>query len=53
MPDTKRGRERKGRNKRQQLVERQYAAELERLDADEDLPEFGAGRPGESGAVEE
>lgn len=40
MPDTKRGRERKGRNKRLQRVERLYAKELERLEADESLPDF-------------
>jgi hypothetical protein len=40
MPDTKRGRERNGKNKRRQLVERQYEAELERLEDEEDLPEF-------------
>lgn len=43
MPDTKRGRERKGKNKRLQRVERLYAKELERLDADEELPEFDGG----------
>jgi len=42
MPDTKRGRERKGRNKRLQRVERLYAKELERLEADESLPDFDA-----------
>lgn len=40
MPDTKRGRERKGKNKRLQRVERLYAKELERLDGDDSLPEF-------------
>jgi hypothetical protein len=40
MPDTKRGRERKGKNKRLQRVERLYAKELERLDGDDPLPEF-------------
>ncbi|MFB6280940.1 MAG: hypothetical protein ABEH40_02860 [Haloferacaceae archaeon] len=40
MPDTKEGRERKGKNKRLQRVERLYAKELELLDDDEDLPEF-------------
>lgn len=40
MPDTKSGRERKGRNKRSQLEERLYSRELETLDRDEDLPEF-------------
>lgn len=43
MPDTKEGRERKGKNKRLQRVERLYAKELELLDDDEDLPEFDGG----------
>lgn len=43
MPDTKRGRERQGKNKRLQRVERLYTKELERLDADEELPEFDGG----------
>ena len=42
MPDTKSGRERKGRKKREQLRRRLYQRELETLDTDEDLPEFGA-----------
>ncbi|MFB6108004.1 MAG: hypothetical protein ABEJ82_04070 [Haloplanus sp.] len=42
MPDTKSGRERKGRNKRAQLRRRLYRQELEALDADDDLPDFGA-----------
>jgi hypothetical protein len=40
MPDTKRGREREGQNKRRQRVERLYAKELERLGDGEPLPEF-------------
>lgn len=43
MPDTKAGRERKGKNKRSQLEERLYSRELEALDRDEDLPEFDGG----------
>lgn len=38
MPDTKSGRERKGRNKRSQLQERLYEREMQALDADEELP---------------
>ncbi|SEG22227.1 hypothetical protein [Halobellus limi] len=40
MPDTKNGRERKGRNKRSQLQEELYEEEIEALDADEELPSF-------------
>jgi len=40
MPDTKDGRERKGRNKRSQLQQELYEAELDALDDDEDLPPF-------------
>jgi hypothetical protein len=40
MPDTKNGRERKGRNKRNQLRQELYDAELDALDDDEDLPSF-------------
>ena len=43
MPDTKSGRERNGKNKRQQLRQRLYEEELESLDGEEDLPEFGEG----------
>ena len=46
MPDTKSGREQKGRNKRRQLVERLNRRELETLDADDELPSFeGADGP--------
>ncbi|MWG36146.1 hypothetical protein [Halomarina oriensis] len=37
MPDTKRGRERKGRGKHEQLREHMYDRELESLDSEEDL----------------
>jgi ribose 1,5-bisphosphokinase PhnN len=40
MPDTKNGRERKGRNKREQLEARLTRRELRTMDAEEDLPEF-------------
>ncbi|MDQ2053016.1 MULTISPECIES: hypothetical protein [Halobellus] len=40
MPDTKSGRERKGRNKRNQLQEELYDEEIEALETDEDLPPF-------------
>jgi hypothetical protein len=40
MPDTKAGRERKGRNKRSQLQKQLYEAELDALDTDDDLPPF-------------
>jgi len=41
MPDTKSGRERNGRNKRAQLRQQLYEQELETLDEDAELPEFG------------
>ncbi|MGM0604082.1 MAG: hypothetical protein ACQETB_00265 [Halobacteriota archaeon] len=41
MPDTKSGRERKGRNKRAQLEDRLNRKELRTLDADDELPDFG------------
>jgi hypothetical protein len=41
MPDTKSGRERKGRKKREQLRQRLYEQELETLDDEGELPEFG------------
>ncbi|WP_203229098.1 hypothetical protein [Halobellus captivus] len=44
MPDTKDGRERKGRNKRNQLQERLYDEEMEAIDADEELPPFEPSR---------
>jgi hypothetical protein len=40
MPDTKSGRERNGRNKRRQLLERLNRREIETLEADDDLPSF-------------
>jgi hypothetical protein len=40
MPDTKNGRERKGRNKREQLEARLNRQELRTMDAEEELPEF-------------
>jgi hypothetical protein len=43
MPDTKSGRERNGKNKRAQLRQRLYEEELESLDEEGDLPEFGEG----------
>jgi hypothetical protein len=43
MPDTKSGRERNGKNKRAQLRRRLYEEELESLDSETDLPEFGEG----------
>lgn len=43
MPDTKRGREREGQNKRHQRVERLYDKELDRLGEGESLPEFDGG----------
>lgn len=45
MGDTKRGRERAGQKKREQLRERLVRQELETRDADGDLPEF---RPDDS-----
>jgi len=44
MPDTKNGRERKGRNKRSQLQEALYQAEIDALGDDEDLPSFESTR---------
>ncbi|WP_169719015.1 hypothetical protein [Haloplanus natans] len=41
MPDTKSGRERNGKNKRAQLRQQLYEEELESLDEEGDLPEFG------------
>jgi hypothetical protein len=41
MPDTKSGRERTGRKKREQLRQRLYEQELETLDDEGELPEFG------------
>ncbi|SDZ90681.1 hypothetical protein SAMN04488065_1145 [Haloplanus vescus] len=41
MPDTKSGRERNGKNKREQLRHQLYEAEMDSLDDDDDLPEFG------------
>jgi len=41
MPDTKSGRERNGRKKREQLRQRLYEQELETLDDEGELPEFG------------
>lgn len=40
MPDTKRGRERTGRKKREQLRRQLARRELETLDEDDDLPEY-------------
>lgn len=40
MPDTKNGREQKGRNKRSQLQEELYEEEIEAVEADEELPQF-------------
>jgi hypothetical protein len=40
MADTKRGREREGRKKREQLEARLTEQELEALDEDDDLPEY-------------
>lgn len=40
MGDTKRGRERQGHKKREQLRERLVREELDSRDADEELPEF-------------
>jgi hypothetical protein len=48
MPDTKSGRERNGRKKREQLRRTLYEREIELLDEDADLPEFGEDEaPGE------
>jgi hypothetical protein len=43
MPDTKSGRERNGKNKRAQLRQRLYEQELDSLDEEVDLPDFGEG----------
>jgi len=43
MPDTKSGRERNGKNKRAQLRQRLYEEEMDTIDDDADLPEFGDG----------
>jgi hypothetical protein len=40
MPDTKTGRERNGRKKREQLRQRMYEQEIETLGDEDDLPEF-------------
>ena len=40
MPDTKSGRERKGRNKRRQLENRLTRREVDTLDEDDELPSF-------------
>ncbi|SFR35334.1 hypothetical protein [Halogeometricum limi] len=40
MPDTKNGRERKGRNKRNQLQESLYNDEMDALNTDDELPPF-------------
>lgn len=42
MPDTKNGRERKGRNKKNQLQERLYSNEIEAVESDDELPPFEA-----------
>ncbi|QIB73141.1 hypothetical protein GL213_13570 [Halogeometricum borinquense] len=44
MPDTKNGREQKGRNKRNQLQESLYNEEIEALNTDEELPSFESDR---------
>lgn len=44
MPDTKNGRERKGRNKRNQLQESLYDEEMEALNTDDELPPFESER---------
>jgi hypothetical protein len=41
MPDTKAGREKKGRNKRAQLETRMARREIDTLDTEMELPEFG------------
>ena len=40
MPDTKSGRERNGRNKRLQLLERMNRQEIETMGSEESLPSF-------------
>lgn len=42
MCDTKSGREKQGRNKRRQLIDRLTEQELETLDEDEELPRIDA-----------
>jgi hypothetical protein len=44
MPDTKSGRERKGRNKRHQLQEELYEAEVEAINDEAELPPFEPSR---------
>lgn len=44
MPDTKSGRERKGKNKRTQLQEELYEEEIDALETDEELPPFEPSR---------
>lgn len=44
MPDTKAGREQKGRNKRSQLQKELYEAEVDAIDDDESLPPFEPSR---------
>lgn len=48
MPDTKNGRERKGRNKRNQLQESLYDEEMDALDTEDELPPFESDRPRDS-----
>jgi hypothetical protein len=45
MPDTKAGREKKGRNKRAQLETQLAQRELRTLDTEMELPEFGNDEP--------
>lgn len=40
MPDTKSGREKKGKNKKSQLVQRLYRRELRALERDETEPDL-------------
>lgn len=44
MPDTKDGRERSGRNKRSQLQQELYEAEVDALGTDDELPPFEPNR---------
>ena len=48
MPDTKNGRERKGRNKRSQLQESLYSEEMDALDTEDELPPFESDRSRDS-----
>lgn len=48
MPDTKNGRERKGRNKRNQLQESLYSEEVDALDTEDELPSFESDEPRDS-----